>query len=178
MASRLGAKTAYVGKLGDDDHGVAYRRNFLANNIDISHLAVEPATNTGIATIFVESDTGENQIVIVPGANANVTEDFVSSAEPLIAAAAAVVVNLEMNPAGTLAALRLARKHKVMTILNAAPGKADLHQEFLDNTDVLCVNETEAELLCGVTATEEIGWKESVSRLKKRLDGGTVILTL
>ena len=45
----------------------------------------------------------------------------------------------------------LGRKHGLTTILNAAPASPNLHQEILENSDILIVNETEAEIISGIT---------------------------
>merc|ERR1719412_1182748 len=120
MAAKLGAQTGIVGRVGDDEHGRAYSDNLARLQVDTRHLATVAGVSTGIAAIFVEASSGENMIVIVPGANARLTAAHVT------------------------AAMQLGRKHGVTTILNAAPGRADLGAELLDSVDILVVNETEA----------------------------------
>ena len=61
-------------QVGGDEHGVAYKANLLEQNVNIKHLGVEEGVSTGIATILVEASSGENMIVIVPGANARLGE--------------------------------------------------------------------------------------------------------
>merc|ERR550519_1095976 len=56
MASRLGAHTAIVGKVGNDDHGKAYKDSLEGDGVDLTYLGVEEGVSTGIATIFVESN--------------------------------------------------------------------------------------------------------------------------
>merc|ERR1719195_289374 len=131
MAAKLGAQTVIVGSVGDDEHGRAYSDNLARLQVDTRHLATVAGVSTGIATIFVESSSGENMIVIVPGANARLTAAHVTAAEADIAAAGCVVATLELGLAG------------VTAILNAAPGRADLGPELLDSVDILVINETE-----------------------------------
>ena len=93
--------------------------------------------STGIATIFVESSSGENMIVIVGGANTRLTGEDVRKAEKEISESALVVTTLELDLETVRVALETGRSHGVTTILNAAPGRADLEQEILSNVDIL-----------------------------------------
>ena len=78
--------------------------------VDTRHLATVAGVSTGIATIFVEASSGENMIVIVPGANARLTAAHVTAAEADIAAAGCVVATLELGLAAVTAAMQLGRK--------------------------------------------------------------------
>merc|ERR1719315_475630 len=81
MAASLGANTTIVAKVGDDEHGRAYSENLEQQGVDCKHLGVEQGVSTGIATILVEGNTGENMIVIVPGANEKLRTVDVEQAE-------------------------------------------------------------------------------------------------
>ena len=67
-------------KVGGDEHGEAYKANLVQQKVNIKHLGVEKDVSTGIATILVEASTGENMIVIVPGANARLSEKDANAA--------------------------------------------------------------------------------------------------
>ena len=99
-----------MGSVGDDEHGRAYSDNLARLQVDTRHLATVAGVSTGIATIFVESGSGENMIVIVPGANARLTAAHVTAAEADIAAAGCVVATLELGLAAVTAAMQLGRK--------------------------------------------------------------------
>ena len=157
MAAKLGAETVIVGKVGDDEHGRAYTDNLKQLGVDIKYLGQEKGISTGIATIFVESGSGENMIVIVAGANERVTGEDVTKAEADIAASRAVVATLELGMEAVRTGMKLGRKHGVTTILNAAPARADYDKELLGNVDILVVNETEAELLAGTQDLDTAG---------------------
>jgi ribokinase len=109
MAARLGATATIVGKVGDDEHGLAYRANLEQLGVDTRHLGTEPGASTGIASILVESSTGENMIVIVPGANAALGEGDVRAAERDIRGAAVVVGVLEVGLPALVEAFTTAR---------------------------------------------------------------------
>ena len=110
-------------------------------------------------------------IVIVGGANTRLTPEDVRKAEKEISESAVVVTTLELGLETVKVAMETGRRHGVPTILNAAPGRADLDQEILSQVDILVVNETEAELLAGSSDLNKCG---EILRLKC----GTVIITL
>jgi len=173
MAARLGAETVIVGKVGDDEHGVAYRQNLELQGIECSrHLGIVQGTSTGIATILVEGDTGENQIVIVPGANQRLLPEDVEKAEQDIKDSSVIVSVLEIDFPTVEVAFRLGRLHGVKTVLNAAPARREVPLDILRNVDILIVNQTEAEMMTGMRNVED-----SVLKLLD-MGCGTVIATL
>ena len=122
-------------------------------------MGVESGTSTGIATIFVESSSGENMIVIVPGANSRVTPEDVVRAETDFQDSGAVVATLELGMEAVSKGMELGRKYGAKTILNAAPARADYGRDILENVDILVVNETEAELLASTSDLNKCGEK-------------------
>jgi len=154
MAARLGAATTIVAKVGGDEHGVAYKANLLEQNVNIKHLGVEEGVSTGIATILVEASSGENMIVIVPGANARLGEKDAKAAVEDIKRSRVVVGVLEVGVEATLHAFTTARTSGVTTVLNAAPARSDVPEALLAATDILCVNQTEAEVMSGKADVE------------------------
>ena len=181
MAARLGAQALLVGKVGDDEHGAAYLAHLRAEGVATQHVGVAAHTTTGIATILLEAASGENQIVIVPGANAALGPAEVAT----VAADSAAVDNcrvlatvLEVGNEAVSAALQLGRSVGARTVLNAAPAPvAGLAADILAATDILVVNETEAEVLAGCGEDAEGGWTAAAGRL---LDLGchSVVITL
>lgn len=167
MGAKLGCKAVIVGKVGDDEHGIAYKKNLVDQKVDVKNLGVEAGISTGIATIFVESNTGENMIVIVPGANGKLTGSDVAKAEADIATSKVVVSILEIGLEAVSMAFKLGRKHGVKTLLNAAPARKDLPKELLKDVDILIVNETEAEILSGLAVTNVEEAKASAAKLQE-----------
>lgn len=147
-----------VAKLGRDSHGESYLEKFKSHGVNVDHVSMTDATHTGIASIFVD-DNGHNCIVIVNGANEHLLLEDVERAESLIAKSSVLVCQLESNLQATLAALKLAQKHHVKTIMNAAPATGDIPSELIACSDVFCVNELEAEMIVGhrVHTVEEAG---------------------
>jgi ribokinase len=139
-AARSGASTAFVAALGDDDAGRALRHVISAAGIDDSTVATLGGVATGRAVIVVD-DQAENQIVVVPGANAALER-------VTLPAARVMLCQLEIPLAVVAAALAQARAAGVTTVLNPAPA-TELPHELLELCDVLVPNEHEVELLGG-----------------------------
>lgn len=176
MAAKLGAHTAMIGCIGDDSFGDMYLKNFKSLQVNTDHLHVVKDMSTGVAPITVNSE-GENSIVIVKGANDCLTKQHLLQAEELIRDSKVVLFQLEIDLDVTLSGIKLAKENKVTTIFNPAPAVDNLPIEFLQNSSILCCNETEAEILtkCNVSSVEEC--KQAVRTL---LDMGPerVVLTL
>jgi ribokinase len=120
-AARLGAEVAMVGALGRDAFGDQLHAGLVAEGIDLSHVARLDDEGSGTASITVAA--GENQIIVVPAANACVTPAQVEGAREAIAQADAVLVQLEIPLDAVEATLRLGRSLEVPVILNPAPAQ-------------------------------------------------------
>ena len=182
-AARAGAETAFICALGDDPGGVLARSLATADNVDLRDLLSDQPTGT--AGIYVET-RGRNTIVIGAGANASLTPAFVHSQHKTIAAAGALLVQLESPAESIIAALELARAHGVVGLLNPAPANAATGIELLALTDILTPNETEFAALVGRHIGEKIepddvGATDGVSLhalCRELLAHGTVVVTL
>ena len=108
---------------------------------------VDPARATGVALITVE-DSGENTIIVVPGANGALTPADLDAARALLTGAASLLMQLEIPLDVVQAAAEMARAAGVTVILNAAPAQP-LPPRLLARVDYLVVNEVEARLLAG-----------------------------
>lgn len=182
-AAAAGAATTFICALGDDEGGRLARRLAASRGIDLRAQAASAATGT--AGIFVDA-SGRNSIVIGPGANAELSVDFVSAQGVAIAEAAVVLAQLESPVDAIVEALRLARASGALTVLNPAPANAACERALLAVADVLTPNETEfAALLhryCGeavdpaaLVAMDD----ERLHRLARTLcPRGTLVLTL
>ncbi|XP_068014918.1 ribokinase isoform X2 [Melanerpes formicivorus] len=128
QSARLGAQTSLVCKVGKDSFGNDYVENLKRNGIS----------------------TGQNVIVIVPGANLLLNFEDLKRASDVISKARVVVCQLEISPAVSLEALKMARASGVKTLFNPAPALADLDPQLYTHSDIFCCNETEAEILTGI----------------------------
>ena len=147
-AARLGARVAMIGRVGDDPFGSTLKLCLEREGIDVSSVHSTADTPSGMALITVE-DSGQNTIVVEPGANALLTPADVHAAEHTIATADVLLLQLEVPEPANTAALQIARKHNVPVQLNPAPASHSLSPD-LWQTDWLCPNETEAAKLTGL----------------------------
>lgn len=142
-ASRAGARTGFVGALGDDDAAAVLRSAMDDAGVDTSLLRAV-AQPTGTALITVQAD-GENTIVVAPGANATV-DRLLPPEVNAITASTVVIAQLEVPVDVVAEGAARARQAGTTVVLNAAPARP-LDDELLRLVDVLVVNEHEASVL-------------------------------
>ncbi|MEK7475647.1 MAG: ribokinase [Candidatus Coatesbacteria bacterium] len=147
---RLGADVAMVGKVGDDAYGRTYLEVLAREHVKSDGVAVEPGVSSGIAIIEVDA-SGENSIVIIPGANGTVDAAFLDGRQDRMLRCDIFLLQLEIPMAATLHALRLLRNAGKTVILDPAPAMT-LSDELLALPDILTPNETELEALAGTRA--------------------------
>ena len=143
-AARCGVPVSIITGLGNDANGSAMVANFASHGIDTSS-SFTFETTTGVAHIWVEG-SGENRIVLIPGANHSLVASDVVARFESMSDVAVVVGQCEIPLDVTVAVFAAARKRGVVTIMNPAPWQV-LPKDLLANTDWLVVNEVEyAEL--------------------------------
>lgn len=146
-AARLGAVTALLARVGDDAHGALLKESLREAGADTDGVLGGP-TPTGVALITVDP-SGDNSIVVAPGANALLTPDDVVAARALLSRAAVVSTQLEI-PLETVVELARRLPPGCRLVLNPSPPAA-LPPEVLRACDPLVVNEHEARFLLGVS---------------------------
>ncbi|MGE9808221.1 ribokinase [Janibacter sp. G1551] len=146
VAARAGgADVAMVGAVGDDEGGRAYLDRLAARGIDVIGVAVRSGVPTGHALITV-SESGENTIVVVPGANETVDTGDLRAAVSSIGPGDVLLTQLEVPLRTVAEAARAAAAAGARVIINAAPFAA-LPHDVIALADPLVVNEHEAMLL-------------------------------
>jgi ribokinase len=145
-AARLGAEVALVGALGEDTFGQQLRAGLAAERIQLDHVARLDDGASGTASITIAG--GENQIIVVPGANARVTPAQVERARELIDRADAVLVQMEIPLETVEATLRLGHRLGVPVILNPAPAQK-LPTDWLQLARYVTPNQHELAILLG-----------------------------
>ncbi|THA73913.1 ribokinase [Streptomyces sp. A0642] len=149
-AARLGARTALLARVGDDAHGRLLLDAQRRAGTDTAGVLVGGAP-TGVALITVDP-SGDNSIVVSPGANARLTPADVRAAEALVAGARVVSTQLEI-PLETVTELVRTLPAGGRLVLNPSP-PAPLPAEVLAVCDPLVVNEHEARFILGDGAGE------------------------
>jgi len=161
--ARLGLETHLIGAAGSDGFGDQAMEHLKARGILCHHLHRLHGYPTGTASIVVAAD-GSNMIVVAPGANGHLTPHHIMSAEGLIAAAGALVVQLETPLDTVKAALETARRHAVPTVLNPAPVDPAV-MTLMPLADLVTPNETELERLTGVSGQGDEALRTGLQRL-------------
>lgn len=157
MAALAGARVTLVARIGDDAFGERWGPYLAGFGIDTSHVTVTENCASGTASIWVEA-TGENRIVLAPGANARLSADDVSRALGASARPDIILAQLETPQEATERAFWHARDSLVTTILNPAPA-APINDTLIALTDFLVPNESELRALAmlkGITADNDI----------------------
>src|SRR5579864_1847202 len=145
-AARLGAKVSFISKLGQDTFGDLARNTYKDEGIDTQFLFSTTEYATGGASIIVDEVSGENSIVVVPGACFHITSKEIDQASKLIAASSIFLTQLEQDMTAVEHGLKLAKQLGVVTILNPAPAQA-VPERMYPLCDYLTPNETEAAAL-------------------------------
>jgi ribokinase len=142
-AARAGAQVQFVGAVGDDPAAAVLRDHLNDNGVGTDGLLTVPGPS-GNAAVIVDS-SGENIIVVAPGANGRLATDAAALRE-LVTDCDVLLLQLEIPVATATAAARQAHSAGAIVILNASPSGGDKDElaELAEVTDVLVVNETEA----------------------------------
>ena len=171
-ARRAGATVRLVGAIGDDDIGRAALTELEAGGVDLSGVGQRHGT-TGLAIITVE-ESGENTIVVSPGANA--TAKAAQLGDDALAAGDTLLLQMEVPYAEGFAAAERARRAGARVILPIAPF-APLTAADLAPVTTIVVNQHEAGDLAHHLGLSARGEHAVVNSLARRLDR-TVIATL
>lgn len=174
-AARLGSQVAFISKLGDDQFGQMALDMWRREGIE-AKVEVDPRSSTGAAYIFVDEASGDNAIIVVPGAAGEITPDDVRRNSETVAGAGIFMTQLETSIESSIAGLRIAKSSGVTTVLNPAPA-ADLEDDVFGLCDFLTPNESEAESLTGRRVESVEDAKSAAADLRRR-GAGSVIVTL
>lgn len=154
-AARQGAKTAFIGQIGNDGAGKFMLDSLKADNIDSTYVSQNESVGTGTANIMLDED-GQNCILVYGGANQSLTDDNVSKAEPIIKDSDFIVAQFETPEQAAISAFQIAKKNNVITVLNPAPAPASaINPELLKLTDIIVPNELESASITGIKITNE-----------------------
>ena len=158
-SARLGAETHFISNLGQDDFATLALDTWAQAGV-IPHVRQIADSYTGAAHIFVEDGTGDNAIIIAPGAAALISPADVDAHAALIAGADVFVTQLEQPMDAAMRGLEIARAAGVTTVLTPAPAAA-----LLALCDYVTPNETECEALTGIAVTTEAEAQEACAAL-------------
>lgn len=173
-AARAGADARMLTLIGRDAFGTMARQMWEAAGVTFGGKAVEGAT--GAAMIFVDAGTGDNAIIVCPGAAGGMGVTDVRGWRTEIEAADVFVTQLEQPLDAAMEGLRLARAAGVTTVLNPAPATV-LPEGMLALCDYVTPNESEATLLSGHEVADLAG-AERAARAVLAMGAGAAAVTM
>lgn len=174
-AARLGADVRMVAAVGADGFGAELVAGLEAAGADCSLVRRLPDAATGVAVIL--RTAGENRIVLSPGANhALAADDVVSDLRRIGEKGDVLVAQGECAHTATEAALRAAHELGMRVLYNPAPARP-VPDDLWACVDLVCLNETECQLICGVLPTDDETCHAAADWLRAR-GAGTVVITL
>lgn len=163
--ARHGAHVSMIASLGEDLFGDVAIARLQAESIDCSYVSRDSQQTSGVALICVDAN-GENQIVVAPGANSSLSTNHVSIALSALPSASLVLLQLEIPLTTVKHAIALAKEKKCRVILDPAPAQ-ELPPEVLHELFIITPNESEAEILTGITISNTSTAKQAVDALLK-----------
>lgn len=164
-----------IGKVGNDVFGKQAILNLQYENVDTNFVYSTDDHPSGVALIAVAS-SGENSIIVAPGANGALNKDDILKAEEIIAQCDCVLLQLEIPIETVLATIEVSKKYNRKVILNPAPA-AQLDDTLLQQVDIIIPNQSETLLMTGIDVSniEDATWAATWFHEKGI---ATVIITL
>jgi ribokinase len=172
-AAMAGGKVTFISRLGKDAFADIARATWDKAGVAQS-ITEDGESYTGAAYIFLENATGNNAIIVAPGAAGRISVADIDARRDLITGAKVFITQLEQPIPAARRALELARAAGVRTILNPAPA-AELDDAFLALCDIVTPNESEAESLTGLPVTSVPEAEAAADALLARGVGACVI---
>jgi len=176
-AARLGYPVKMVGMVGDDAYGPALLENLDRAGVDTAAME-QVAGASGLAPIFL-AESGENAIIVVPGANSKMDPTAVNRQSALIRSAGMVLCQLELPIETVSHVLALCAEAGVPVMLDPAPA-ASLPDQFWSQVAWFTPNETEAAFYLGIDSKPQDAAKQLLARglrgvaLKRGGDGAYI----
>jgi ribokinase len=165
-ATRLGAKTKFIGRVGQDAFGQQVLEIMAGEKVDVHQVFKDPNHATGLAVINVD-DAAENAIIIISGANFALDDSDVARAKALMDKIKVLMLQLEVPAEVSLACAQAAKEKGATVIFDPAPAISmpDAAYAFID---FITPNELETETLTGIlpTTPQEAAEAAGVLRLK------------
>lgn len=174
-AGRCGAAVKFIAAVGRDEAGSKILQQLKQDNVATEAIAIFEREQTGIAIVMVDAQ-GENNIVVYPGANAKLTPEHIKKYQKLIAESSALLMQLEIPLETVITTAKIANNLQKKVVINPAPATA-LPDELLKLIDVITPNQTEAEILTGISVFDEDGAQQAADILHKK-GVNTVVITM
>ncbi|MBQ2446049.1 MAG: ribokinase [Oscillospiraceae bacterium] len=152
-AHKAGGEVVMITKVGNDSLAKVAYEAMDAVGLSKEHVFVNEEVATGTALVCVGEDSGQNQIIIVPGACNTITEEDLAQVRELIESSAYVLLQLEVNQDANERVAQMAKEKGVRVIINTAPYQP-MEDEFLKGAYLVTPNEVEAEEFTGIAVKD------------------------
>ena len=162
-AARLGCKTTFIGKMGNDEFREKLSKVLADSDVDVKNIFIDEEEHTGTALITVNEE-GQNQIIVISGSNMKLTPENVESNFILFEKASVVITQLEIPLQSVIRIAELAKEYNCVFILNPAPA-IQLPDKLFALTDYITPNEIELGLLSGIKTIDEDSIEEAARTL-------------
>jgi len=169
-AARLGGRVSMVGQVGGDVHAELLKRNLAEVGVDVAHVEIDESASSGIAVITVDAQ-GQNQIVLIAGANGTFDVEQLMKSEEVIAQAGFVLLQLEIPLSTVERAARIGKANGALVILDPAPARR-ISDELLALADYVTPNETELAALTDSSFGEHLVARDAEAKARELLSRG------
>ena len=158
-ASRLGAETLFLSKIGELDH---YNDVIMADlkwaGVSSENIEIAPGKYSGSGFAMIGQDS-QNSIIIMDGANGEISVEYVKKHADQIKKASIIMCEFMIPQETCEYVMKLGREAGIPTLCNPAPFRK-VDEEFYKYVDIITPNEVEAAEACGF----EINDEESAAR--------------
>jgi ribokinase len=174
QAARAGARTAMIGRVGEDAFGETLKANLIRESVDVSCVSVDPSAGSGMSVAILQDD-GDYGAVIVSGSNLAIDRKLLQEQWTALDGGNVLILQNEVPDAVNLAMAKAAHAAGAQVVINAAPAR-ELSQDLLALVDVLIVNRVEAEAMSGSAVTNRATARAALRHLAS--SSRSVIVTL
>ncbi|HTL90541.1 MAG TPA: ribokinase [Leptolyngbya sp.] len=151
--AKLGGSSRMIGRVGEDAFGAELLKSLRDSGVQTDLITVDRASS-GVALIAVD-DRGENQIIVIPGANGNVDHSDVARLQSVLTHSSILLLQLEIPLAIVKSAASVAAAIGATIILDPAPAPAHFPADLYERVDILTPNAVETAQLVGFPIQSE-----------------------
>ncbi len=165
--AKLGIPTYMVGRVGKDAEGKSLLASLQTYGVSTDYVLTDTEAHSGVAVIAVE-DSGQNNIIVVPGANGRVNTEDVERLSNLFNNASALLLQFEIPLSAVILAAKAAHNAGIRVILDPAPAQKDIPEALYKLVDIITPNEIEASQLVGFPVNNPETALEAAAVLRQR----------
>ena len=173
--SKLGADSIFCTRLGNDSNGQRLKALYSENGIDTRFIISDRTAPTGLASIIVE-ESGQNRIIVYPGANSQLSTVDVEDAMTCLPDA--VFVQFEIPDDAVIAATEFAAKKNIPVFVDAGPARQGYPLDRLSKLEVISPNESETLVLTGILPNNVTNCLRAATVLMQRVETKYVVIKL